>query len=225
MPFVVRCQIESLSMRSRVYSMSFPINKISMWLSKKQQKFPQLKPALDQESCSEVATCPRHLLLYLASPSAPPSYSMASGSLGARRQTRSTVLWLGGYLHSQGTFMCFSEIQNPSLGASQCMSQHRGDNCHSSGLSQAPALALPVWWPTPDRLCCWNSNSIPPYKPLPGAPLKTCSNNTSSFSRGPRGNTINSDIERSLVQSNGFSPSKFLDLRKILVHWVPNSPY
>lgn len=140
---------------------------------------------------------------------------------GVRRQAGSTVPWLDGYLHSQDT-SCFSEIQNPPLGGSQCMPQHRGESCYSSGLSQAPVSALPAWWLTSDRLCCWNFINTSQHKPPPVAPLKTYSNHTFSFSMGPRRNTINSAIERSSVQSNGFSPSKLLDLRKMPVHWVPD---
>lgn len=61
---------------------------------------------------------------------------MASGSLGVRGQKRSLFSELGGYLQSQGTTLCFPEIQNPPLKGSHRMSQNRGDAYHSSSPSR-----------------------------------------------------------------------------------------
>ena len=80
------------------------------------------------------ASLPRLALHHL------PLCSMASEPLGVRGGLLSG---LSVCLHSPGTSEDFLEIQNPSLEASHCMSQDRGDTYNSTGLFQTPTTSTP----------------------------------------------------------------------------------
>lgn len=129
-------------------------------------------------------------------------------------------------LHSPGTSEDFLEIQNPSLEASHCMFQDRGDTYDSTGLFQTPTTSAPslVTHSTQTLaeilstaihhhhyLQCLQRLALMMF-PASAWPLRQhhhpAIGGNSAFPKQP----------------NGFSPSKPLNLRKIPIHWVPSSP-
>lgn len=134
----------------------------------------------------------------------------------------------GGYLYSLSTCLCVPEIQNPHLEVSYCMSQNRGDTRYSTGLFQTPTSALTVQCSPIIDYLVEILLTAPTTTTITWSPSEDWLNWCFLLWHGPWRKYHHSchwqKVSFLLIQPNGFSPAKLLDLRKMSAHWVPSSP-